>query len=152
MGRPKAEAHGEGLPDAHGHTAPSAPAPAKAQCDADQDHDYRDKGEGNSAVIVCLQPRSLGSLLLSAPRIGPNVVEGHQLGIAAQPCGEVVRYQGERDGPAVEQGGRYCAIWRKLSVLSLKEGPGGIAVAGFGCVGHAGQLEVTIELEESHGA
>ena len=110
MGRPKAEADSKGLPDAHGHTAPSAPAPAQAQRDADQDHDDGDKREGDTAVIVCLQPRGLSALLLPASGVGPNIVEGHQLGIAGQPCGEVVRYQGERDGPAFKAGRRYGSI------------------------------------------
>jgi hypothetical protein len=92
--RPKAEADGERLPNAHRHAAPSSPTPAQTQRNADQNHDYGNEWERDSAVIVRFKPCGLRAFLVSTSGIGPDIMERHQLGVAGEPCGEVIGNEG----------------------------------------------------------
>ena len=47
-------------------------------------------------------------------------MERHQLGIAGEPCGEVIWNKGEPTGLAVEYGGRNGSIGGKSPVLPLE--------------------------------
>jgi len=150
--RPIAEADGERLPNAHRHAAPSGATPAQTQRNADQDHDHGDERERDPTVIVCLQPCGLGALLLPASGVGPDIMERHQLGVAGEPRGEVIGNEGQHDGLAVEYGSRNGSVGGKSSVPSLVQRPRLIGIAGFVGFSHIDQLEVAIELKETHAA
>ena len=92
--RPIAESDRQRLPYAHGHAAPSGPASSQTQRNPDQNHDDRDEGERDSTVVICRQPRRLGSMLLSPPGVGSDIMERHQFRVAGEPRGEVIGNEG----------------------------------------------------------
>ena len=150
--RPIAEADGECLSDAHGHTAPSDAAPTQTQRSADHDHDHGHERERDPTVIVCFEACRLRVLLMSTSSIGADIMERHQLGIAGEPRGEVIGNEGQCDGFVVELRDRNGPIGGKSAMPYLVQGPASIDIAGFVGLGDVDELEVAIELKETHAA